>query len=401
MRRSGWLVLAGIAGLAAGCGGGGGGAARDVAVNTGLDQLAGKTPPAPGGDVSAAGPTGSAATPKKPEPGSLEALAEQSAVNLQNVLDEMAQDKGGATGKVIPPAPIDPAAAEKARLASEAAKPKPAPPKEETLAIPPTPASDKPLKERIDEGALALVDLVRQQAASGVDARHAYVALAGLEALSPGASGQTITPQSLGGDAMSSDDRAVVDGVRDLITALAGAPAGKSFPLLVRDLADRVTMNVPVRIGTAVLCSRVSAFGKFAPLSSTKLLQGRPQRAIVYVEVTSFGQRQVTEAEAAQWAESGWDGRPKWAVDLSQKLELYHDADGVLAWGKPEEGVIETSMNRRRDFYLVQQITLPSTLTVGAYRLKVALKDRATGTQDEAVIPIEVVADPGLALEKE
>src|SRR5262249_24087874 len=153
--------------------------------------------------------------------------------------------------------------------------------------------------------------------------RRAYVALAGLEALRPGASGQLITPQSVGGDAMSSDDRAVVDGVRDLITSLVNAPADKPLAALVRDLPHRTNMNAPLRIGTTLLCARVSGFGKYAPLPSMRLLQGRPQRAIVYAEIATFGQRPVTEAEAGAWQESGWDGRPKWAVDLSQELQLY------------------------------------------------------------------------------
>ena len=84
-------------------------------------------------------------------------------------------------------------------------------------------------------------------------------------------------------------------------------------------------------------------------------------------------------------------------MNLSQALQLYHDADGTLAWSRPEEEVIETSRNKRRDFYLVNDITFPPTLTIGAYRLKVIMRDKVSGQVEERVIPFEVVADAALA----
>jgi hypothetical protein len=41
-------------------------------------------------------------------------------------------------------------------------------------------------------------------------------------------------------------------------------------------------------------------------------------------------------------------------------------------------------------------IDLPASLSVGRYQLKVIVRDHADGSEDERVIPIEIVADPRL-----
>jgi hypothetical protein len=107
----------------------------------------------------------------------------------------------------------------------------------------------------------------------------------------------------------------------------------------------------------------------------------------VYVELDNF-----THSAAA-----GPGGTTGYKVSLEQQIQLFHDADGVLAWRTPSEKVEDFSRNRRREFYTVQIIELPATLTVGAYRLKVTVEDTATGAVSERILPIEIVADPGLA----
>jgi hypothetical protein len=264
---------------------------------------------------------------------------------------------------------------------------------------PPKPEPEKPLGQRIDETATMLVDLLRQKAAAGggADPRAAYIALAAMEGLRPGSSQQVITPRAIGADPLTPDDRASVDEIRELMKSLGAAPPTRPIATILREMADRAGMDQPVRLGASYLCTRVTGYGRFTPMKATRMLQGRPHRAIVYAEVASFGQRSATEEEAQQADVPGVDGRPRFAVDLTEELLLYHDADGVLAWSRPAQRILETSVNRRRDFYLVQQVTLPETLTIGAYKLKVVVRDRTTGSEDQAIIPLEIVAEPGLA----
>jgi hypothetical protein len=137
------------------------------------------------------------------------------------------------------------------------------------------------------------------------------------------------------------------------------------------------------------LCTRVEGFGRFDPYSTSTFVQGRTLRAIVYVELDGFATRPARDSDPVMSNVAIGD---QVSVDLTQSLSLYHDADDLLAWHRPARGVIETSRNKRRDFYLIQQIDLPPTLTVGRYNLKVTVTDRTTQAQAEAIIPIEIVA---------
>ena len=68
------------------------------------------------------------------------------------------------------------------------------------------------------------------------------------------------------------------------------------------------------------------------------------------------------------------EGDGQWVVNLGQTLSLYH-TDGTLAWKRTEQVLRDVSRNVRRDYYLVQRIDLPPTLSVGTYNLKVTVRD--------------------------
>jgi hypothetical protein len=159
----------------------------------------------------------------------------------------------------------------------------------------------------------------------------------------------------------------------------------QAIPRAADAFSDRLANEQPLTITDAQLCARVEGFGRYRPLP-TRLLAGRAHPGIIYTEVDHFGTR----------AGAGPDGEPGHNVELSQELALYHDADGLLAWRRPEQAVTDFSRNRRQDFFIVQRIDLPQTLTVGMYRLKVTVHDRVTGETAETIIPIEVVADAAL-----
>lgn len=148
-------------------------------------------------------------------------------------------------------------------------------------------------------------------------------------------------------------------------------------------------------ITRATLARRVTGFGQFTPFPSSTFLVGRAQTALVYVEVDRFGHREITGQDGPLPTAPDPAGE-QWAVELAQELQLYHDADGVLVWRSPEQPTRDLSTRQRRDHYLVQRIELPARLTVGAYRLKVIVRDRVTDATAEAAIPIEVVADAAL-----
>lgn len=215
-----------------------------------------------------------------------------------------------------------------------------------------------------------------------------FLALAALDSVAPGALGDPA-----GFRMLSPRERDLVSMWRDLHRSAAGpsgdsgaADHGERLIEAVEKAAERVREWRTVRIVRSELCTRVDGFGVFNPLPGPKMLAGRPHRMIVYIELEDFSS-QPSSSES---------GTPGFLVELGQELNLFHDADGLLAWRKPEEVVKDFSRNKRRDFYMVQLIELPETLTVGKYRLKATIRDRATGAVSEAILPIEIVADAAL-----
>jgi hypothetical protein len=181
-------------------------------------------------------------------------------------------------------------------------------------------------------------------------------------------------------------DRLLADAATppDLLTALRGSESPAAA------LAPRV-----FSITRSALCTRVASFGRYDPYSSTTFVAGRPIRAIVYTELDAFATRPARSGDPLQTSVAMSE---QVSVQLTQTLSLYNDKDGLLAWHRPPQSVTETSRSARRDFYLIQIIELPPTLSIGRYNLKVTVADATSGAEAESIIPIDIVADPSLVL---
>lgn len=231
-----------------------------------------------------------------------------------------------------------------------------------------------------------LATLLRREVRESTDPLRQYAALAALELLEPGVvpdptSIPTLTPREV--DLLS----AWRDLFRNVDEELSSASGDISaLASSVNRLATRMAEWETLKIADARLCSRVEGFGQYTALPGPKMLAGRRNPAIVYVQLDHFTHRAAT----------GDNGEAGYIVELAQELSLYHDADGLLAWRQPEQLVRDFSRERRRDFFVVQRIDLPETLSVGAYRLKITMRDKATGAIAERILPIELVADVAL-----
>lgn len=187
---------------------------------------------------------------------------------------------------------------------------------------------------------------------------------------------------------LSGMERATLNAWREMLARASdalGGSEGDAQALIeaVRESADAMEGLGGLRILRTELCSRVEGYGRYATLGPSALVAGRRHRMIVYVEVAGFTRRQG----------AGDDGESGHRVQLAQELALYHAADGLLAWRQPAQQIDDFSRNVRRDFFVVQMIELPETLSVGSYRLKVTMRDVATGAEAEEILPIDVVAD--------
>lgn len=153
-----------------------------------------------------------------------------------------------------------------------------------------------------------------------------------------------------------------------------------------RVLANALEEERGVRIAVSELCWRVEGFGRFTPVSSASFRAGTAHRLVLYVEVEGFTHRQAQGTDAAPGS--------RWIVELSQELNLWHDSGTpMLAWRRPPGAVRESLRSRRRDFFIVQDVELPSTLAVGPYTLKVTVRDLSSKAIAEASIPIRIVAN--------
>lgn len=253
----------------------------------------------------------------------------------------------------------------------------------------PAPAAAAPeptIAERRQRAVGELARALREESATGASPLAAGVKLAALDLIEPGASGGRAAGEL-------SPRESELLGAWSAFTAETGsklaAGDASAFADGVREAAARLDSGGGFEISSTALCSRVETFGdydEFRRLDGTyKFLAGKRQRAVVYVELDRFGAKRTSK--------NGVEG---WQVELTQDLALYAagtDGGDMLAWRKPDQNITDFSRNKRRDFFVVQMIELPETLSVGSYRLKVTLRDRAGGATAEAVIPIDIVAN--------
>ncbi len=129
------------------------------------------------------------------------------------------------------------------------------------------------------------------------------------------------------------------------------------------------------------LCKRVRGYGVFESFAGSKFIARKQHAMIVYAELDHFSVKPARDAVGQQ------------EVRLSQQIELYNEADGLVVWRHEPVSIVDRSRNRRRDFFVVQLIKLPPTLTVGKYVLNVRINDLQGGTVDEVKVPIDIVAD--------
>lgn len=252
----------------------------------------------------------------------------------------------------------------------------------EAVTQPPEPVDPEVRKRQlVDELAALLGDLARTGDAPG----SAALALAGLETLAPRAL-DSLKEEGL----LSEAEFASLNAAQQLFAALA-SEGGIADPGEVSGVLDRIRQELDaqagLRITRSVLCARVSGFGRYEQFAANRFIAGQAQPVIVYTEVDRFGTRRST----------GEDGEDRFQVELSQRLELYHTADNLNTWNRAAETDKTTSRNRLRDYYLINQVTLPANLTIGKYHLKVVMRDLVNGHAAEAIIPIEIVAgaNPG------
>ena len=174
----------------------------------------------------------------------------------------------------------------------------------------------------------------------------------------------------------------------ELGTRLAATGDPESVVEAVVALEQALSAEPTLRVTTVALCTRVGGFGDYDEFATNEagryaFLAHSGQQAVVYVELDDFSSR---------LNESGL-----WVTELSQQLVVYSDRDGIPVQRVEWQAGVDTSKNRRDDFFLVQVFRLAEPLSVGRYQLKVRIRDEASGAEAETALDFEMVADPHLA----
>ncbi|HYO08120.1 MAG TPA: hypothetical protein VER17_04045 [Tepidisphaeraceae bacterium] len=182
--------------------------------------------------------------------------------------------------------------------------------------------------------------------------------------------------------ALPQDERQVLTFVTDALAAFRRSAGDDKSRLATKieplaDLSSRLKATYPMSIPTLALCRSVTQFGVYDPFDPPRFTAGKETPVIIYCELDNFLSRPAS------------DGR--WETRLSYEAVLYTDGDaGVSVISKKPTRIVDRCRNRRRDFFLADRMTLPGTLPVGRYLLKVTVIDQTANHVAERTLPILV-----------
>jgi hypothetical protein len=192
-------------------------------------------------------------------------------------------------------------------------------------------------------------------------------------------------PQLATLSSLPSEDRELIAALMDALTNFRNQVRADNNMLLSKkihpliDLADRLRTQADLAIPKALLCSKVMGFGQYDAIEARFTANGKEPEAILYCEVENFSSQLNAE---------------QWSSELKLESVLYSEGSPQVlqVWADKSETVKDSSRNRRHDFFLRKRITLPKTLSLGRYLLKVSITDVQANRIAETTLPIEVVA---------
>ena len=146
--------------------------------------------------------------------------------------------------------------------------------------------------------------------------------------------------------------------------------------LLLTALGADPSLSIP----KADLCTKVAGFGDYSPMARRRFLAGSTSRVIVYSELDGF-KSQVKDGQ--------------WITRLATRVTIEPKQGGVAnpLWTRSPEWteVVDSSENRRNQFFLGEIVPIANNIPVGSYNMKLEVKDLATGSTTWTMLPIDVL----------
>lgn len=172
---------------------------------------------------------------------------------------------------------------------------------------------------------------------------------------------------------------AIVDGMTNFRNAIRQDAnmllSAKVRPLL--EMADRLRSQSELTIPKLVLCRKMETYGVYDPIDPARFTAGTDANVVVYCEIANF--------MSSLGANQMWETQFQWDMTLFTE-------QSIPVWSDKTESVTDQSRSKRHDQILGKLITLPKSLPVGRYLLKVTIVDKQSNRIAEATAPLVIVA---------
>jgi len=165
---------------------------------------------------------------------------------------------------------------------------------------------------------------------------------------------------------------------RDLGRQLASSDDPEAVSRAVEELSQEIRGERRLRIPRSEVCTQVEGFGVFTRIEPPEFTAHSGARFVLYSELDGYRSTEV-----------GGEG---WKTELSVELSILSERDGVPVWRRDWQSVTDLVATRRQDFFMTFRVNLPDALSVGAYALKIRVRDEQTGALAEHSVPFRMVA---------
>jgi len=188
--------------------------------------------------------------------------------------------------------------------------------------------------------------------------------------------------QSMAG--LAPEDRELLSALMDSLTNFRNQLRQNNNMLISKkiaplvELGDRLKARAELTIPTFTFVSQAPGFGRYQAIEPARFIAGKPHVVGIYYEVENFASR-LNENNLYE-------------THLNENLVLYTESSGLPVWQDRKSTLTDTSHRLRHDFFNAKNITLPASLTIGRYLLKVTIEDPQAQHIAEATVPVEIVA---------
>jgi hypothetical protein len=251
------------------------------------------------------------------------------------------------------------------------------------LELPPPPA---PVPTTPGELAKALAESLAKVGEESSQPMREWLAFAAIAVANP----DIKLPENFGADLLPSERERITKAHAAFAKVGSALRDGQSVVDrgITESLIAALTGGPKLAIPKVDLCTRVDGFGRYTPLTNHKFLARANSRFIVYSELDGFSSEYT-------------DGN--FVTRLATRVSIESERDNIEVWQRSPEwtAVVDTSDVRRDEFFLCEIIPISEYLSVGSYRLKIEVRDEATGAIAVSTLPIQIVADPAMAAASE